>query len=91
MWAVSGQWVDWDSPFTGDKVRVPDFIAPGLVVAGGGTGHWSLHSYSWLFAESLVCRLLCSALDVLHRNLGCFPFTTKGREQVKCGALGPCP
>ena len=83
--------MDWGSPFTGDKVRVPDFIAPGLMVVGGGTGHWSLHSCSWLFAEPLVCWLLYSALNVLHRNLGCFPFATKDSEQVRCGALGPCP
>lgn len=55
---------------------------PGPVVAGGNTGCWSPLSCNWLFTESLVCQLLCSALDSASQEPGregLFSFCKQGQ------------
>lgn len=84
MWALSGQWVDWGNPFTGDEPASKSLAStyPGPVVAGGNTGCWSPLSCNWLFTQSLVCRLLCSALDSASQEPGreaLFSFCKQGQ------------
>lgn len=66
----------WGSPLLGDEPA-----SESLVLSAPGP----------LVAESPVCGLLCSALDVLHRILerGYFYFTNKDSEQVKHPVRSP--